>query len=121
MNRALLALAVAGLPCHAESWLHRARHAATIAVCASQAADTLTSWHDSHVAGLHESNGLFVSDGRFQPGRMVSIKAGICGGFVLVDRLAGRSRSADSIITTTGVALTVPTAAAAVHNLGVEK
>jgi hypothetical protein len=98
------------------SWLHRARHIATVAVCASQVADVATSWRDSHIAGLHETNGMFVSDGRFELGRMVALKSALCGAFVVASHF-GHSRTADATWVIAGASIAIPAGTAATHNL----
>jgi hypothetical protein len=98
------------------SWLHRARHIAAVAVCASQAADVATSWRDSHIAGLHETNGIFVSGSRLDIGRMIAVKGAICGGFAVASRF-GHSRTADAVWTAAGIATAIPTAIVAIQNI----
>ena len=47
-------------PRQTHKWLHTAERIAKVAVCASETADALSSYRDSRIAGLHETNGFYA-------------------------------------------------------------
>jgi hypothetical protein len=103
-----------------QKWLHKAERISKAAVCASQAADALSSYRDSRIPGLHESNGFYTPGGRFSMGRMIGVKSGICAAFLWGSHFSGPSQGAALVWTTIGAGLTIPTAYAAIHNVGLK-
>ena len=98
-------------------WLRRAQRASLAALCASEAADTLSSYRDSHIAGLHETNGFYTPGGKFSINRMIGVKSAICGGFLVASHFTARSEGGALALTTAATALAVPTAYAAINNM----
>ena len=104
-------------PRSAHKWLRTAERIAKVAVCASETADALSSYRDSRIAGLHETNSFYAPGGNFSMGRMVAVKSGICAAFLLGSRRSGSSEAAALSWTTIGAGLSITSAYAAISNM----
>jgi hypothetical protein len=109
--------AEATAPRPAHKWLHTAERIAKVAVCASETADALSSYRDSRIAGLHETNSFYAPSGNFSMGRMVAVKSGICAAFLLGSRRSGSSEAAAVTWTALGAGLSITSAYAAISNM----
>jgi hypothetical protein len=96
--------------------LQRLKHVAQAAVCSTQAADAASSYRDSQITGLHETNGVYTPDGRFSISRMVAIKSAVCAGFVFGSQLT-HSRIATIGWTVAGATISTVTGYAAIQNM----
>jgi hypothetical protein len=104
-------------PRHTHKWLHTAERIAKVAVCASETADALSSYRDSRIAGLHETNSFYAPGGNFSMGRMAAVKSGICAAFLFGSRRSGSSEAAAVTWTTIGAGLSITSAYAAISNM----
>jgi hypothetical protein len=77
----------------------------------------MSSYRDSRIAGLHETNGFFAPGGNFSMGRMVGVKSGICAAFLMGSRFTGKSEAATLTWATIGAGVSIPTAYAAINNM----
>jgi hypothetical protein len=101
----------------APRWLRTAERISKVAVCASQAADVLSSYRDSGIPGLHETNSFYAPGGTFSMNRMVAVKSGICAAFLWGSHLSGPSEGAAITWAAIGAGISVPTAYAAINNM----
>lgn len=98
-------------------WLRTAERISKVAVCASEAADALSSYRDSRIPGLHETNGFYTPGGRFSIDRMAGVKSGICAAFLWGSHMSGHSEGAVLTWTAIGAGLSIPSAYSAINNL----
>jgi hypothetical protein len=101
----------------ARNWIRTAERVAKVAACASQAADVLSSYRDSRLPGLHETNAFYAPGGRFSIDRMIGVKSGICAAILLGSRISGPSEGAALGWATIGAGISIPTAYSAINNM----
>ena len=101
----------------APKWLRTAERISKAAVCASGAADALSSYRNSRIPGLHETNSFYAPGGTFSINRMVGVKSGICAAFLWGSRLSGPSEGAALTWSAIGAGLSIPAAYAAINNM----
>lgn len=101
----------------ARKWIRTAGRISKAAVCASQAADVLSSYRDSRIPGLHETNGFYTPGGNFSMSRMVGVKSGICAAVLWGSHFSGPSEGAALTWAAIGAGISIPTAYAAINNM----
>lgn len=104
--------------CEGRHWVRRLTLAAS---CAASFWDVQTT-RAAVARGAREANGFFAdANGRPRWGRMVGVKAGLCGAMAVVEELGFRGRRADLSFSAVNTGLAGYYTAVALHNRAVAR